>query len=212
MNLHNAEFILSAASRRDFLRDGLPQIAFAGRSNVGKSSVINRLLGRKNLARVGSAPGKTTHVNYFRVDGSFYLVDLPGYGYAKVPRAEKERWARLMEDYFSVPEGITLGVMVVDARHKPTDNDCLMAEWFKGTGRPFVVAANKVDKVKKSALAENLAQIRTELELDDAVRLIPFSAEKGTGKEELLSLLLAAAAGGAGEPTPEVEVAGRPDP
>ena len=204
MNLHNAEFILSAASRRDFLRDGLPQIAFAGRSNVGKSSVINRLLGRKNLARVGSAPGKTTHVNYFRVDGSFYLVDLPGYGYAKVPRAEKERWARLMEDYFSVPEGITLGVMVVDARHKPTDNDCLMAEWFKGTGRPFVVAANKVDKVKKSALAENLAQIRTELELDDAVRLIPFSAEKGTGKEELLSLLLAAAAGGAGEGTPEV--------
>lgn len=204
MNLHNAEFVLSAASRRDFLRDGLPQIAFAGRSNVGKSSVINRLLGRKNLARVGSAPGKTTHVNYFRVDGSFYLVDLPGYGYAKVPRAEKERWARLMEDYFSVPEGITLGVMVVDARHKPTDNDCLMAEWFKGTGRPFVVAANKVDKVKKSALAENLAQIRTELELDDAVRLIPFSAEKGTGKEELLSLLLAAAAGGAGEGTPEV--------
>ncbi len=204
MNLHNAEFILSAASRRDFLRDGLPQIAFAGRSNVGKSSVINRLLGRKNLARVGSAPGKTTHVNYFRVDGSFYLVDLPGYGYAKVPRAEKERWARLMEDYFSAPEGITLGVMVVDARHKPTDNDCLMAEWFKGTGRPFVVAANKVDKVKKSALAENLAQIRTELELDDAVRLIPFSAEKGTGKEELLSLLLAAAAGGAGEGTPEV--------
>ena len=92
MNLHNAEFILSAASRRDFLRDGLPQIAFAGRSNVGKSSVINRLLGRKNLARVGSAPGKTTHVNYFRVDGSFYLVDLPGYGYAKVPRAEKENW------------------------------------------------------------------------------------------------------------------------
>ena len=114
MNLHNAEFILSAASRRDFLRDGLPQIAFAGRSNVGKSSVINRLLGRKNLARVGSAPGKTTHVNYFRVDGSFYLVDLPGYGYAKVPRAEKERWARLMEDYFSAPESITLGVMVVE--------------------------------------------------------------------------------------------------
>ena len=212
MNLHNAEFILSAASRRDFLRDGLPQIAFAGRSNVGKSSVINRLLGRKNLARVGSAPGKTTHVNYFRVDGSFYLVDLPGYGYAKVPRAEKERWARLMEDYYSAPESITLGVMVVDARHKPTANDCLMAEWFKGTGRPFVVAANKVDKVKKSALAENLAQIRTELELDDAVRLIPFSAEKGTGKEDLLSLLLAAAAGGAGEGTPEVEVAGRPDP
>ena len=204
MNLHNAEFILSAASRRDFLRDGLPQIAFAGRSNVGKSSVINRLLGRKNLARVGSAPGKTTHVNYFRVDGSFYLVDLPGYGYAKVPRAEKERWTRLMEDYFSAPESITLGVMVVDARHKPTANDCLMAEWFKGTGRPFVVAANKVDKVKKSALAENLAQIRTELELDDAVRLIPFSAEKGTGKEDLLSLLLAAAAGGAGEGTPEV--------
>lgn len=101
MNLHNVEFVRSAAGAQDLIRDGLPQIAFAGKSNVGKSSVINRLLQRKNFARVGEAPGKTTHVNYFRVDGKAYFVDLPGYGYAKVSQGEKERWGKLMEAYFA---------------------------------------------------------------------------------------------------------------
>ena len=131
MNIQKAEFVRSAASRRDFPGDGLPQIAFAGRSNVGKSSVINRLLGRKNFARVGAAPGKTTHINYFKIDDQIYLVDLPGYGYAKVSKAEKDRWAGLIESYFAEPERISLGVMVVDARHRPTANDCIMGDWFK---------------------------------------------------------------------------------
>ena len=199
MNLHNAEFVLSAASPKDFLADGLPQIAFAGRSNVGKSSVINRLLGRKNFARVGAAPGKTTHVNYFRIDDRFYLVDLPGYGYARVSQGEKERWARLMESYFARPERITLGVLVVDARHRPTADDRQMADWFRGTGRPFVVAANKVDKVKPSARTESLDLIRSVLE---APELIAFSAEKGTGRDDLLARALTAAGAEAGSSRP----------
>ena len=199
MNLHNAEFVLSAASPKDLLADGLPQIAFAGRSNVGKSSVINRLLGRKNFARVGVAPGKTTHVNYFRIDARFYLVDLPGYGYARVSQGEKERWARLMESYFARPERITLGVLVVDARHRPTADDRQMADWFRGTGRPFVVAANKMDKVKPSALTENLDLIRSVLEVPE---LIAFSAEKGTGRDDLLARVLTAAGAEAGSSRP----------
>ena len=129
VNRQKAEFILYAASATDVRTDGLPQVAFAGRSNVGKSSVINRLLGRKNFARVGAAPGKTIHINYFLIDGGFYLVDLPGYGYAKVSKSERDRWARLMESYFAHPELMTLGVMIVDSRHNPTADDCTMAQW-----------------------------------------------------------------------------------
>ena len=190
VNLQKAEFILSAAAPKDFLRDGLPQIAFAGRSNVGKSSVINRLLNRKNFARVGAAPGKTTHINYFKIDNTFYLVDLPGYGYAKVSQAEKDRWGRLMESYFADAGLMTLGVMIVDSRHKPTADDCTMAQWFRDAGCPLVVAANKLDKLKKSEVGPNLQRIRETLELGEDVPVIPFSAEKGDGKQELLNLIL----------------------
>lgn len=190
INLQKAEFILSAAAPKDFLRDVLPQIAFAGRSNVGKSSVINRLLNRKNFARVGAAPGKTTHINYFKIDNAFYLVDLPGYGYAKVSQAEKDRWGRLMESYFADPGLMTLGVMIVDSRHKPTADDCTMAQWFRDAGCPLVVAANKLDKLKKSETGPNLQRVRETLELGEDVPVIPFSAERGDGKQELLDLIL----------------------
>jgi len=194
MNLHQVEFVRSAAQPRDFMTDSLPQIAFAGKSNVGKSSVINRILLRKNFARVGEAPGKTIHVNYFCVDKKAYFVDLPGYGYAKVPQSEKERWARLMESFFDqVP--LALGILIEDARHNPTNNDCTMARWFMDSGCPFVVVANKMDKLKKSEIAANLAQIRTDLELPEETVLIPFSAEKGTGRDELLRVILKAAEG-----------------
>ena len=192
VNLQKTEFILSAASPKDFLRDGLPQVAFAGRSNVGKSSVINRLLNRKNFARVGAAPGKTIHINYFKIDGAFYLVDLPGYGYAKVSKSERDRWGKLMETYFAHPELMTMGVMIVDSRHKPTADDCTMAQWFKDTGRPMVVVANKLDKLKKSEIQPNLDQIRLTLELEEDVPVIPFSAEKGDGRQELLNVIFAA--------------------
>lgn len=189
LNVHKAEFVRSAADPKDFPRDPLPQIAFAGRSNVGKSSVINRLLNRKNFARVGAAPGKTTHINYFRIDEKLYLVDLPGYGYAKVSKAEKDRWAKLIQSWFDDPELMTLGILIVDARHKPTENDITMAEYFRNSQKPWAVVANKLDKLKKSEIEPNMALIRDTLKLSEDVKVIPFSAEKGTGRETLLGLL-----------------------
>ena len=189
LNVHKAEFVRSAADPKDFPRDPLPQIAFAGRSNVGKSSVINRLLNRKNFARVGAAPGKTTHINYFRIDEKLYLVDLPGYGYAKVSKAEKDRWAKLIQSWFDDPELMTLGILIVDARHKPTENDITMAEYFQNSQKPWAVVANKLDKLKKSEIEPNMALIRDTLKLSEDVKVIPFSAGKGTGRETLLGLL-----------------------
>ena len=189
MNLHNAEFVKSAARPSDFLSDGLPQFVFSGKSNVGKSSVINKLLNRKNFARVGASPGKTIHVNYFLIDKKAYFVDLPGYGYAKVSKDERARWSRLMESYFARPDDISLGIMIVDSRHKPTADDVTMAEWFAGSGRPFVVVANKTDKVAPSKVAENLKIIADALSLPDGVPVIPFSAEKGTGRDRLLAVI-----------------------
>ena len=189
MNLHNVEFLISAANKKDFPANRLPEIAFAGKSNVGKSSVINRLLQRKNFARVGEKPGKTIHVNYFTIDKKCYFVDLPGYGFAKVSQAEKDRWANLMESYFAANR-IDLGVMIVDARHAPTQNDITMANWFIQSGCRFVVVANKLDKLKKSEIEPNLQTIRTDLSLPDECGIVPFSAEKGTGREELLKIIL----------------------
>lgn len=190
MNLQKVEFIKSAAQPNAFLNDGLPQIAFSGKSNVGKSSVLNCVLQRKNFARVGQKPGKTVHINYFKVDEKAYFVDLPGYGYAQVAASEKERWGKLMEAYFAQAEYITLGVMIVDARHEPTKLDVVMAELFQSTERPFVVVANKLDKLKKSEIEPNMARIRAVLKLAADTVLIPFSAEKGTGRGELVNAIL----------------------
>lgn len=196
LNFNNVEFIRSAASSGDFFRDGLPQIAFAGRSNVGKSSVINRLVSRKNFARVGASPGKTTQINYFRIDRRAYLVDLPGYGYAKVSKAEKDRWGRLMEDYFhDDQELITLGVLIVDIRHAPTADDVTMHDFFLATGCPCVVVANKLDKLKPREVEPALCLVRETLKLAEDDVLVPFSAEKGQGKEQLLRALSSACQG-----------------
>jgi GTP-binding protein len=192
MNLQKAEFLTSVTAMEKLPKDGLPQIAFSGKSNVGKSSVINRILNRKNFARVGETPGKTVHINFFRIDDRAYFVDLPGYGYAKVPQSEKERWGKLMEQYFSVPERIALGILIVDARHKPTENDVTMARYFQDSGRPYLVVANKLDKLKKSELEPNMALIRQTLSLPEETVLIPFSAEKGTGRDELVRHILSA--------------------
>ena len=191
MNLHNVEFLLSAASPKDFPKTRLPEIAFAGKSNVGKSSVINRILNRKNFARVGDKPGKTIHVNYFTIDKTCYFVDLPGYGFAKVSQKEKERWGKLMEDYFAAGR-IDLGCLIVDYRHAPTNNDITMAQWFLDSGCPFVVLANKMDKLKKSELEPNLETIRRDLELPEGTQIIPFSAEKGNGRDDLVRKILSA--------------------
>jgi len=189
INVNRAEFVRSAAKPADFPRDNLPQVVFAGRSNVGKSSVINRLLNRKNLARVGSAPGKTTHINYFLIDSRLYLVDLPGYGYAKVSQQERERWGRLINGWFADTSLMTLGVLVVDARHEPTADDRTMADFFKAAEKPFAVAANKLDKLRKSEVEGNLLRIRQTLVLEDDTPVVPFSAEKGDGRQALLDLV-----------------------
>ena len=187
MNIHETVFIKSAAASRDFITDGLPQIVFSGKSNVGKSSTINKLLNRRNFARISSSPGKTIHINYFLVDKTAYFVDLPGYGYAKVSKAEQKRWAGLMESFFSDDAHITLGVMIVDARHKPTGDDVTMSSLYKASRCPLVVVANKIDKVKKSEIEQNLALIRSTLGLGNETPIIAFSAEKGTGRDELLT-------------------------
>ncbi len=191
MNFQKTEFLISAAATKDFPKNRLPEIAFAGKSNVGKSSVINRILNRKNFARVGDKPGKTIHVNYFTVDGKCYFVDLPGYGFAKVSESEKARWGKLMEDYFAAGR-IDLGVLIVDYRHPPTNNDITMAKWFIDSGCPFVVVANKMDKLKKSELESNLITIRQDLELPEGTPIIAFSAEKGNGRDELVRHILKA--------------------
>lgn len=185
---NKAEFVLSAASPSAFLRDGRKQLAFAGRSNVGKSSVINCLTGRKNLAHVGATPGKTAQINYFTLGETAYLVDLPGYGYARVSKAERDRWGRLMESYFASGL-IDCGIMIVDARHKPTADDVTMANWFFDSECPLIVVANKLDKLKKSEVEPNLFKIREVLGLRPEDALVAFSAEKGVGREELRALL-----------------------
>ena len=190
VNWNMAEFVRSAAKPADFPQDGLPQVVFAGRSNVGKSSAINRLLNRKNFARVGSAPGKTTHINYFLINRKFYLVDLPGYGYAKVSKQERDRWGKLIEAWFADIDRLSLGILIVDARHKPTADDCTMAQVFLSSGKPFAVVANKLDKLKKSDIEGNLLRIRETLTLPETVPVIPFSAEKGEGKIQLISEIL----------------------
>ena len=190
LNVNKAEFIKSAASPKQFIRSSTPSVVFAGKSNVGKSSVINRLLNRKNFARVGAQPGKTIHVNYFYIDEKVYFVDLPGYGYARVSQSERERWGKLMEDFFAQEGLIDLGVMIVDARHKPTADDVTMAEWFKNSGCRLVVVANKLDKLKKSEVEPNMALIRETLALPEETVLIPFSAEKGQGREALMTEIL----------------------
>jgi len=188
MNMQNARFVKSSVKPADFILEDRPQIVFSGKSNVGKSSVINKVLGRKNFARVGGTPGKTVHINYFLIDDTAYFVDLPGYGYAKVSKSEKVCWAKLVEEYFA-RELLTAGVMIVDSRHAPTADDKMMAGWYLGTGCPMVVVANKVDKLKKGQIEPNLQTIRDDLLLPEDVPVIAFSAEKGIGKDELVNIL-----------------------
>jgi len=187
MNIHKTEFIKSAAAPSGFIRDSLPQVVFAGRSNVGKSSVINSLLNRRNFARTGATPGKTVHVNYFLVDGQVYFVDLPGYGYAKAAKTEHGRWAKLMEAYFADAGRITLGILIVDARHSPTADDVIMAKLFRSAQRPLIIVANKVDKVKSSAKEANMALIAETLNLDGREGIIQYSAQRGTNRSLLLA-------------------------
>jgi len=182
---HTAEFIKSAVDPSGFIDDGLPLVVFAGRSNVGKSSMINLLLNRKALARVSSTPGKTLHVNYFLVDGRVYFVDLPGYGFSRVSYDEKVRWDLLMQAFFERKERIKLGVLVLDIRHKPTSDDVLMAELMFSSGYRSIVVANKEDKLNRSQVDPCMAVIREAIPQNDSVKFVTFSARNKTGKDIL---------------------------
>ena len=189
MNFQNVEFELAAGRKDQLPKCTAPEIVFSGKSNVGKSSLINKLVNRKALARVSATPGKTATINFYRLP-ECRLVDLPGYGYAKVSKGERDRWASLVEGYFAQDRNVALVIQLVDMRHKPTADDVTMSGWFKNSGRPFVVVANKTDKLSKTAVGENLAIIRSALELPEETPLIPFSAEKGDGRPELLGRIM----------------------
>ena len=186
MKIVKAEFIGSAAKKTQYPPEGPVEIAFAGRSNVGKSSLINLLTGRKNLAKVSGNPGKTRTINFFDIDGSWRIVDLPGYGYAKVSKAESESWGKMMEDYLENRESLATVVQLVDCRHEPTAQDIQMFEYLRYYGLSGIVVATKADKLSKSELNKNLAMIKRTLELDDNEILIAVSALKKTGTDRLL--------------------------
>ena len=191
VNLNQAEFVRSAAKPADFPRDALPQVVFAGRSNVGKSSVINRLLNRKNFARVGSAPGKTTHINYFLIDKQLYLVDLPGYGYAKVPIPLKQHWQRHLEAYLSSRASLAGVFLMMDIRHPLTDFDRLMLDWAQASQLPIHVLMTKADKLAFGAAKNALLKVRREVQQGwgDVATLQLFSAPKRQGIDEAQMVL-----------------------
>lgn len=185
MNLNNVSLMLSAVSKRQYPDSNLPEIAFAGRSNVGKSSLINKLLNRKKLARVSAQPGKTATINFYDIDKKVIFVDLPGYGFAKVSKQEKEKWGRMIEEYLNEREQLIQVVLLVDMRHKPTKDDIMMFEWIVESGFEPVVIATKKDKVKPSQREDAIKLIKDTLQIDD---VIPFSSEKGDGVDEVWSL------------------------
>ncbi len=189
MNYNKVQFEAAFGTLKQIPQSDLPEIVFAGRSNVGKSSMLNRIFNRKNLARVSSVPGKTITINFFKVD-DVRIVDLPGYGYAKVAKGEKRRWAEMMEGYFRSPRNIKLVVQLVDMRHKPSEDDYIMMRFLKEADIPFVVAATKSDKLNKTQYNQRKNALRDELaEFGDNLTVIPFSSEKGDGVDQLKAVI-----------------------
>lgn len=169
--------------------DGRVEIAFVGKSNVGKSTLINAMLGRRALARTSSNPGKTRTINFYDVNGLMYVVDLPGYGYAKAPKTEIEKWGQMIEEYLGKREELRAIILLLDIRHEPGKNDVIMYEWLKHYGYDIVIAATKSDKLNRSQLPKHLSVIRKTLGLGAEDVLIPFSGEKKTGVEELWAVI-----------------------
>ncbi len=195
MNLHNANITVSAVSPKQYPKGDLPEFAFAGRSNVGKSSMINKLLNRKSLARVSQVPGKTATINFYNIDESIYLVDLPGYGFASRSKEEVKKWGEMIESYLNNREQIYQVFLLVDSRHEPNENDIMMLNWIRNYQESVVVIATKTDKLSKKALEENLEMIYNKLQLTDEDILVPFSTKTDEGKItvwDVINLLLSA--------------------
>jgi GTP-binding protein len=184
VKITSAEFVKSAFEKEHWTTDGLPEVAFLGRSNVGKSSLLNSLVQRKALARTSNTPGRTQSINFFLINGSFYFVDLPGYGYAKVPKAMRANWGKMAEEYLSDRSNLVLAIHLVDARHEPTDLDRQLNEWLITNRSPFVVAATKADKLSASQLKKQLEVIGRAL---PGGTVVAYSSTTGRGRDELLS-------------------------
>lgn len=189
MRITDARFLKSAMHPNDYPKDGKPEFAFVGRSNVGKSSLMNVLMGRKGLAKTSATPGKTQTLNWFDINGSLYFVDLPGYGYAKVPVAVKNEWNRVLSSYLAAREPLRLVVLLLDARHKPTQGDLDMLALLDEAEVPTLITATKMDKLNRNERKKNLDRIRQTLELEDDALILPFSATTGEGRKELLDVL-----------------------
>ena len=185
LNIHNAQLTISAVQPRQYPQTAMAEIALAGRSNVGKSSCINKLLKRNKLARTSATPGKTATINFYNIDDTLFFVDLPGYGFARVSKEEQIRWAQMINTYLETRAQLGGVLLLVDARHKPTANDVMMCDWIRARFGEVTVVATKCDKIGVTKIAEHLEVIRKTLQLSEVDTLLPFSSEKGTGKEEL---------------------------
>lgn len=188
MNLHNVSFLISAVQKAQYPKSNLPEIAMVGRSNVGKSSLINKVLNRKNFARVSSKPGKTVTINFYDLDQKVMLVDLPGYGYARVSKSEKEKWGEMIQDYLDTRKQLACIFLLVDARHAPSEEDLMMLDWILYYKIPFYVIATKTDKLKASQRTDALELLRSSFKRADK-DVIPFSAITGDGKERVVEIL-----------------------
>jgi GTP-binding protein len=188
MKITSAEFVKSAFSKKDWVTDGRPEIAFLGRSNVGKSSLINSLLLRKALARTSNTPGRTQSINYFLINQSFYFVDLPGYGYARVSKSMRSDWGKLAEEYLSASERLRLCIQLIDARHPPTQLDMQLNDWLLFNKKPHLIVATKADKLSANDLRRSLAAAKTDL--TDS-KIMGYSSQTGRGRDELWSEIIA---------------------
>lgn len=183
MKINKAEILISAVNKSHYPKDGLPEIALAGRSNVGKSSFINRMIQRKGLVRTSSKPGKTQTLNFYKINEAFYFVDVPGYGYAKVSKTERDKWGAMMEEYFESRENLQVVVLITDLRHEPTKDDVQMYHYLKHHGLAVLIIATKLDKVPKGKRASFLKRSKQTLELHPDDHIVAFSSETGEGKD-----------------------------
>lgn len=184
MKVNHAEFIISAVKEEQYPTDGLVEFALAGRSNVGKSSFINKMIGRKNLARTSSKPGKTQTLNFYKINDAFYFVDVPGYGFARVSKSEREAWGRMIEAYLGQREPLKMVLLIVDLRHAPSKDDQLMYEWLKHYDIPTMIVATKADKIPKGKHQKHVKIVKETLQVDKNDTVVLFSSETGLGKEE----------------------------
>ncbi|NLW25754.1 MAG: YihA family ribosome biogenesis GTP-binding protein [Clostridia bacterium] len=183
--IKSSQFVISAVSKKQYPNEGLPEIALAGRSNVGKSSLINKVINRKNLARTSGRPGKTQALNFYRINEEFFFVDLPGYGFAKVSQKIKEQWAKFIEEYLKGRKELRGVIQVVDIRHEPTNDDLTMYEWLQFYQLPTLIVATKADKISRGQWQKHTKQIKEKLKLPSSQPLVIFSAETGQGVEEV---------------------------